>query len=74
MPLPGFADYWGLEGFRCDNWPSLWRSALCHRRLPFGVPPTLLGLFFMRSQWGTTGQNGLSHSPKTSMRDPMAPS
>jgi len=44
------ADYWGLgSDYKCDNYPSLWRSALCYRGLPRGLPPTLTGFFYMQS-------------------------
>ncbi|GBF96857.1 hypothetical protein Rsub_09713 [Raphidocelis subcapitata] len=44
------SDSWGLgPGYRCDAWPSLTRSNLCYRAFPLGAPPTLGGLFFLRS-------------------------
>jgi hypothetical protein len=56
ITIPRPAEFWGLPGYRCDSRPSLTASGLCHRPLPYGVAPTLAGLFFMR--WSNASAAG----------------
>lgn len=72
LPCGPSPEYWGLEGYRCDNWPSLTRSGLCYRPPPLGLPPTLAGLFWMRSSNATADAGPPAAADGVAARPPAA--